>query len=86
MNGETTMNHPHTSTKTGFRQFDGSTFGELQSTEYSFDGAESDVADFAEHELCGDSVTVEAVKSRGAGTFDVLLSDGSDFRVYTSED
>ena len=76
------MRHPHTSDYVGFRSFDGSSYGELQSTSWEFDGSVSDAREFAEQNL-GE---VKRVKQLSDGTFDVLLENGSDYRVYTRPD
>lgn len=73
------MAHPYTSKLVGFRLFDGTMFGELVPAEWSFDGTESDIRAFAAENLG----PVESITDCGSGTFDLLLEDGTDFRVYT---
>lgn len=75
-------NHPYTSKFKGFRMFDGSSFGELTTTEWDFDGTESDVREFAGENLG----SVRSVKDVGNGSFDVTLEDETEFRVYTKKD
>jgi len=74
---------PWTSKSKGFRRFDGNSFGELVLTKWDFDGTEEDVTEFASNMLCDSLAEVDSVKDIGNGTFDVLLTDGSDYRVYT---
>lgn len=76
------MSHPYTSEYVGFRLFDGSSFGGLEPTSWDFDGSASDVMEFAEQNLS----EVKSVKQLSDGTFDVLLNDGSEYRVYTRPD
>lgn len=73
------MSHPYTAEARGFRQFHESSFGELQETEWDFDGTIEDVREFAHHNLG----SVESVRDCGAGTFDVTTESGEEYRIYT---
>lgn len=71
--------HPHTAQNVGFRVFDGSSFGELQETAWEFDGTAADVREFCSQNL-GTAVSISEI---GGGTFDAVLDDGTDVRIYT---
>jgi len=80
------MSHPYTSSEVGFREFIETSFSELQTTEWEFDGTKSDVRDFANQNICDEGVRVKRVDDIGSGTFDVLLSNRRSYRVYTKTD
>lgn len=73
------MGHPYTSEHVGFREFDGSSFGELQETEWQFDSTAEDVRDFVD----GNIGLSDSIREVGDGTYDATLGDGREFRIYT---
>jgi hypothetical protein len=76
------MVHPHTSQRAGFREFNGTTFGELQSTDWKFDGTEEDVRAFAAQNLGGDVTEITRVSDLA---WDVTVgADGHEYRVSTA--
>ncbi len=77
--GRTTMAHPWTSDRVGFRVFDGTSFGELTETGWCFDGTEDDVRNFVIEHLGQD---IESFRTWEGGTYDVI-ADGVDYRIYT---
>jgi len=90
------MSHPSTADSTGFRAFDGTQFGELQTTSWEFDGSVGDVEDFAESNLCSPTQSVVHVKQVSRTTFDVTVRECDDseitdnpgreteYRIYTA--
>lgn len=75
--------HPYTSSRIGFRLFNGSTFGELQETSWRFDGSPEDVREFVQQHVWGPEETTDLVLDMQRGTFDVTSESGKTVRVYT---
>lgn len=75
--------HPWTSEAIGFRLYENGRFGELQPTNWCFDGTNTDVLNFVDSNICS-AESIKRLSFRGQGVYDLLLKCGKEYRIYTT--